>query len=120
VARRVTESLNRLTGEPREYTFFTLVIDVPPVTAFRFNFSPAHNRVLIADDTGARFGNFVRAGGDLEGLPPEVRGLFEPQEVYPGSVGTALLAFSADLRPEKVDRVFLWVSGRMQELYEER
>jgi hypothetical protein len=119
VAQRVNESLNRLTGKKRNYSFFTIVVDVPPAASFRFNFSPGHNRVLIVDTAGREFGNFVHTQGVLEELPPEVRVLFEAQEVFPGNVGTGILAFSGELRADQVDRVFVYVSGRMQELYEE-
>jgi hypothetical protein len=120
VAARVQESLDKLTGQARDYTFFTIVIDVPPAASFRFNFSPEHNRVLVVDGSGREFGNFVHTAGDLEGMPPEVGVLFEPQEVFPGNVGTGLLAFSGELDAGQVDRVFVYVSGRMQELYEEK
>jgi len=119
VARRVADGLNALTGKPQDYTFFTIVIDVPPSAPYRFNFSPEHNRVQIVDRGGAKFGNFVRTAGEVEKLPPEVQALFEAQEVFPGNVVTGLLAFSGELRPERADRVFLFINGRMQELYEE-
>jgi hypothetical protein len=119
VARRVEQTLNRLTGQARDYTFFTILIDVPPAASFRFNFSPEHNRVLVVDRSGREFGNFVHTAGDLEQMPPEVRVLFEPQEVFPGNAGTGLLAFSGELETSQADRVFVYVSGRMQELYEE-
>jgi hypothetical protein len=119
VARRIQDGLNRLTGQEREYKFLTIIIEVPPSATYRFNFSPEHNRVQLVTRSGKKYANFVHTKGDLSRLPQEVRGLFEPKEIYPGSVETAFLAFSGEVQIEEIVRVFLFVSSRMQEFFEE-
>lgn len=119
IATRIKEDLDRLTGEERGYTFLSILVEVPPGTAYRFNFSPAYNRVQVTDAAGRRFGNFVHKEGDLNRLPPEVRMLFQPAAVFPGSVHTGLLAFSGELDPARISKVEIYMSGHMQSLYEE-
>jgi uncharacterized protein YgiM (DUF1202 family) len=119
VARRIQDGLNRLTGQERDYTFLTIIIEVPPSATYRFNFSPEHNRIQLITRSGKKYANFVHTKGDLSRLPPEVRGLFEAKEVYPGYVETAFLAFSGEVKAQEIERVFLYVSSRMQELFEE-
>jgi len=120
IATRIRATLDNLTRQKRDYTFMSILLDVPAGTAYRFNYSPAYNRIQITDRRGRRFGNFVHKEGDIRKLPAGVRILFEPAAVFPGDIHTGLLAFSGELDAGQIESVEIYMSGRMHPLYEEQ
>jgi len=99
-----------------DWTFMRLAIYVPE-GPFRFNYSPEHNTVVITDVRGERYGN-VFTRGPVERLPAHLRQFFTEATVAPGARYEGVLLFRPTLQTGAIDKVEMFLGGRLQRLYD--
>ena len=96
------------------WTYFRVAISVPGTSGYSFRFAPHQNLTVVEDRAGEKYANQV-ASGSLEELPTHLRQFFEPMTIGPGERYEGVLLFRPHLAFENVDKLGMYIGGRLQE-----